>query len=236
MTLGIVLVGGQKGGSGKSKIACELAVIWARLGEKVLLVDGDAQATTARFLERRRRTLATGEMDWASPALLKASASVMRQEIAAQIRANGYSKVVIDVAGRDSDEIRVAVMIADFALFPLRPNMEDMDTAERLDVMAGDVLQSSKTLRGAAFVVSQASTNPARRDRVESALTALPRLPNTQTLKTVIHSRSLFEDAGDAGLSVTEMPSSDGKAQAEIMALFDELNTVYEEKELARAE
>lgn len=236
MTLGILLVGGQKGGSGKSKIACEIAVIWAQAGENVLLVDGDAQATSARFIERRRRTLSDRGLDWSSPDMVCVSARTMRQEIAAQIEANGYSRVVIDIAGRDSNEIRAALAIADFALLPLRPNMEDMDTAEWLDALIGKVVNVSATLRGGAFVISQASTNHSRRDRAEAALSALPHLPHTETLKTVIHHRSLFEDAGDRGLSVTEMQTSDKKAKAEILDLLEELAGLYAEiEETAKA-
>ena len=43
----ILVVGGIKGGIGKSTVAANLAVLAARAGPDVLLIDADPQETTA---------------------------------------------------------------------------------------------------------------------------------------------------------------------------------------------
>ena len=45
----IITVGGIKGGSGKSTVATNLAVLRARAGRDVLLVDADGQETASDF-------------------------------------------------------------------------------------------------------------------------------------------------------------------------------------------
>jgi chromosome partitioning protein len=49
----IISVLNQKGGTGKTTIACNLAVAFKKDGYKVALVDADKQGTTATFRERR---------------------------------------------------------------------------------------------------------------------------------------------------------------------------------------
>jgi MinD superfamily P-loop ATPase len=43
-----ILVGGEKGGTGKSTVAINLAVEFAKTGQQVLLVDCDKQQTAAK--------------------------------------------------------------------------------------------------------------------------------------------------------------------------------------------
>ena len=61
-----ILVGGEKGGTGKSTVAINLAVEFAKTGQHVLLVDCDKQQTAADFAERRN----VGERE---PALIATS-------------------------------------------------------------------------------------------------------------------------------------------------------------------
>jgi chromosome partitioning protein len=52
----IVVVGGTKGGTGKSTIATNLAVMFASRGRDVLLVDADEQETSVDFTNMRNQT------------------------------------------------------------------------------------------------------------------------------------------------------------------------------------
>ena len=51
----IVLIGGEKGGTGKSTIATNLAAYLAGRGADVILLDSDQQSTAARWVERRNQ-------------------------------------------------------------------------------------------------------------------------------------------------------------------------------------
>ncbi len=50
----IILFGAQKGGTGKSTLAQNVAVALAREGRDIVLLDTDVQGTTAKWMARRR--------------------------------------------------------------------------------------------------------------------------------------------------------------------------------------
>ena len=52
----IVLIGGEKGGTGKSTIATNLAAYLANRSDDVVLLDADSQATAKRWVERRNNS------------------------------------------------------------------------------------------------------------------------------------------------------------------------------------
>ena len=49
----VVLIGAEHGGCGKSSVATNLAVLLAREGRDVLLLDADIQPTSKRRVDRR---------------------------------------------------------------------------------------------------------------------------------------------------------------------------------------
>ena len=53
----IIVVGGIKGGSGKSTIATNLSILRAKEGRDVLLVDADDQETATDFTQLRNEKL-----------------------------------------------------------------------------------------------------------------------------------------------------------------------------------
>src|SRR6476619_2679981 len=56
----ITVVGGTKGGSGKSTVATNLAIMLAAAGQDVLLVDADDQETSTDFTNLRESTRPVG--------------------------------------------------------------------------------------------------------------------------------------------------------------------------------
>ena len=56
----IVVVGGIKGGSGKTTVATHLAILCAQAGHEVLLIDADDQETATDFTILRNARRAGG--------------------------------------------------------------------------------------------------------------------------------------------------------------------------------
>jgi chromosome partitioning protein len=121
----IVVCGGIKGGSGKTTVAINLAVIRALDGYDVLLVDADDQETATDFT--RQRNERTGDQAGYTSTQLHEDA--VRTEVR-RFR-DKYDDIVIDTGGRDTSSQRAALTIANILLVPFIPRSFDIWTLER---------------------------------------------------------------------------------------------------------
>ena len=94
----IILIGSQKGGPGKTTIAVNLAVEFARQGKDVVLVDADSQRSAARWHADREEQGHTPRI-----ACVEKLGSI---HLTLQDLANRYDTVIVDVAGKDSQEFK----------------------------------------------------------------------------------------------------------------------------------
>src|SRR5687767_1022618 len=106
----IVLVGGEKGGTGKSTLASNLAVWLARAGRDVLLLDADRQGTSAAWAAERSQR----------PELASVHCVQRYGNLFPAVRdlRTRYQEIVIDAGGRDSEELRSAMAVADTLYAP----------------------------------------------------------------------------------------------------------------------
>jgi chromosome partitioning protein len=107
----ILLVGGEKGGVGKSLIAVSLATMRALEGYDVLVIDADRQASATLWSNIR-------VADQIRPAV--ACVEKRGEGLGAAVKdlATRYDDVVIDAGGQDSVELRAGLTVADVVLFP----------------------------------------------------------------------------------------------------------------------
>src|SRR5574337_960437 len=113
----IVLVGGEKGGTGKTTLATNLAALRAIAGSDVLLVDTDSQGSASIWAQIR-------EEEHVKPAIT--CVSMRGRGVAAEIRklAPRFKDIVIDSGGRDSVELRQAMLTARVMVVPARPSQD----------------------------------------------------------------------------------------------------------------
>jgi chromosome partitioning protein len=107
----IVLIGGEKGGTGKTTLATNLAAKRALAGRDVLLVDADAQGSASYWAQSR---------DEAGPrrvACVQKFGKGLKSEVLDL--ANRYQD--IDAGDRDSPELRAALVVAGRAYIPVQP-------------------------------------------------------------------------------------------------------------------
>ena len=124
----ILVVGGTKGGSGKSLLACQLAVLRVQAGRTVALVDADEQASALEFTRQRAHRL--GQAGYTFRQAREGEVAGAIQELAAT-----HTDTLIDVGGRDTASQRAALVVADTMLIPFVPTSVDlwtMDTVEGL--------------------------------------------------------------------------------------------------------
>lgn len=208
----IRLVGSQKGGPGKSTIATNLAVAYAHDGRDVALVDGDRQRSAARWHADR---VENGHQ----PAIAcLEKLDNMRETL---IDLNGrYDEVVVDVAGRDSKELRTAMLAAHQMLVVVRPSQLDLDTLEHMSEVISEahIYNPGLDVRG---LLAQAPTH-AFVSESNDAGEYLADYPSLPAMKAVIYERKAYRDVIPEGLGVIEWDNP--KAAAEIQALMKELD------------
>lgn len=205
----IVLVGGEKGGTGKSTIATNLAACLACRGIDVVLLDADPQATASRWVERRNGF---------SPGLPRVHCVQKTGDIFETIRdlSGRYQQVVVDAGGRDSEELRSAMVAADRFYIPLKASQPDLETVINVSRLVKTACGLNPGLRACA-VVSMASTHPAVTEAHE-ARELLAELPEIGLSQAVIGERKIFRDAIVEGRGVIECRNNKARAEIELLA------------------
>jgi len=210
----IVLVGGEKGGPGKTTLATNLAAIRTKETEDLLLVDTDKQLTASFWCSTREDNN-----------ILPRVASVQKFDKSVRTEAlslhEKYKDIIIDAGGRDSPELRGSLLVADKAIFPLRPSQFDLWTLGRLNTLVDTAIDINEKLR-AYVILNQASTNPSVKEAAE-AKSFIYEFPNLKLLDMVVSERIAFRRAAIAGMSVTEYRPEDLKATEEIQKLYNEI-------------
>ena len=189
----------MKGGSGKSQISTAIACAARQDGERVAVLDLDAQATAATWGRRREAT----------DIIVKAVQPADFRAARVELRKAGVTLVVVDTPGISSPGVAVAIQNSDFVLVPVRPSIVDIDSA-------GATVAQLRLLKARFGIVLNAvnSATPGRSIDAGEALVALGFLA-----PVAIGNRVDFLDATMNGQGVTEMSPS-GRAADEIRQLW----------------
>lgn len=138
----IVVVGNEKGGSGKSTIAMHIAVALIKSGQSVATIDLDSrQRSFTQYIENRRAWaervgrdlqvpshLCVGENDYPKDA---AGCEALADAVDALAQTHGF--IVVDTPGHDSDLTRLAHSIADTIVTPLNDSFVDFGVLGTVD-------------------------------------------------------------------------------------------------------
>lgn len=210
----IIAVASEKGGTGKTTIATNLAIIRAKDAADVLLIDGDPQGSSRDFVAVRE-TLGHAP-DISSVCLYGAG-------ITAEVRKlrNKFDDIVIDVGGRDSITMRSALLVAEVLVLPFLPSQFDAWSLERMDDLIGEALSMNEILRTVVFL-NNVDSNP-KISLSNEALTFAKNLKNIKFSGLKVGYRVAFRRSVADGQSVTEIDKKDPKANQEIMALYKEV-------------
>lgn len=116
---------------------------------------------------------------------------------------------MIDIAGRDSEVFREALLVTDKLVVPTQASLLDLEVIPYLEDKIQKVKTDNPTLE-AYIVINKAPTNP-KSSEIEQAKAYLADYPNFKLLQTVIKDRKQFRDAIVEAKSVSEMNSSKAK-------------------------
>ncbi len=186
----VVTVAQQKGGSGKSTIAANLAAVLAADGRRVALLDTDPQGSVTRWHEERQRHNGNGR----TAPIFFDRPSGWRVPIALDKLRREQDVVVGDTPPHAGIDAKAAMRASDLVLMPLQPSPADLWASEGTRRLAAEERRPLRAL------LNRVPAQGKMRDRVVAAL-AEHEVP---LLAQCLGNRAQFGAAFLDGLSVTE--------------------------------
>lgn len=208
----IVTVGNTKGGVGKTTLAVQLAVMRARQGRDVWLIDGDRQGTSSAAIAVRAengRSPGIACAQYADGPTLRAQVQQQREK---------WDDIIIDAGGRDSTALRAALILSDILVVPFAPRSYDVWALDDMAVLIEEARSVRDGLRCCA-VMNLADPGQQSQDNLEAEV-AVAEIEQFEYLPTPLRRRKAFSNAAGSGLAVCEVTPKDPKAIAEMGAFF----------------
>ncbi|MDJ0627846.1 MAG: ParA family partition ATPase [Rhodobacter sp.] len=202
----VVTVAQQKGGSGKTTLAVNLAVYFAARGQSVALLDTDPQGSLGRwFMARHERLGEAAGLEFGT-----ASAWGVAYE-SDKLKAK-HDLVIVDTPPKIDADLRPALRSADLVLIPVATSQVDLWATESVLELAAR--ESTPTM----IVLNRASP----RARLTGTISAEIDSMETPRAAASLGNRVGFAEALGVGLSAAELARS-GPAAEEVAALADEI-------------
>lgn len=213
----IILIGSNKGGTGKTTTAVNLA---SYFGSKfdVLLCDSDKQQSLTQWNAIRN------DSD------LKSFDCIgLYGEITGDLMkySEKYDLVIVDVAGRNSKEFLSALGVCDIFISPVQSTQLDLNTLLHLNEQIELLKDYNEKLNTRTYILhNRATTNIFLQNKERSDIESfIEQLPNLKLLNTSISERKIFKDSISEGKGIFDYLEDDkhSKALAEYQLLINEL-------------
>jgi chromosome partitioning protein len=184
----VVAVAQQKGGSGKTMLAAQLAVALAETGLRVAVLDIDPQGSLTVWGKLRAAA------PKASAAITSVATSGWRLTAELEKLRAAHDMILIDTPPVIDSDARRAIRAADLVLIPLNPSPPDLWAAE------GTIKLAAEEKRRIALVFNRAPAASRLRKRMEAEIAAR----GLALLAVALANRAGYANAFADGLGVTE--------------------------------
>lgn len=202
----VITTAQQKGGSGKTTLAVNLAVAFAAAGQRVALLDTDPQGSLGRWFMARRDRLGDPGMEFST-----ASAWGVSYECDKLRRINDI--VIIDTPPKVDADLRPALREADLVLVPVASSHVDLWATDGvLDLVA-------RENRRALVVLNRTKAGTRLAEDVALAARAMAEVAVSRFGQRVVFAETLGQ-----GLAAPEAGKS--LASAEVAALMAEVRAI----------
>lgn len=128
----VIVLGNEKGGTGKSTTAVHIAMALQSAGLSVGVIDCDyRQKTTARYLENRASWNRKHDLGLVVPEVEVMEDDEVDRMV--EFLNRGFDAVIIDTPGRDSQITQAAISRADTLVTPINDSFIDFDLLGQVD-------------------------------------------------------------------------------------------------------
>jgi chromosome partitioning protein len=205
----ILSVVSQKGGTGKTTVATNLAACYATMGQEVLLIDADPQHSALDWKADRPQELPNiNALHLPEKNLFQETQNLKRK----------YELIIIDGGGRITATARAAVAAADFIVIPTLPSKFDMLSTEEFIQTVINEVQTYKSVVSGGVLLNQLQASTAIGRAAVEYLETL----HYPVFETKLHLYVAYREAAAAGKSVIEYDTN-SRAAGEFTAFFKEL-------------
>lgn len=214
----VITVANQKGGVGKSTIACNLAVCAAKEGKNTLIIDSDPQGSSISFRANREAD------DLQAVSIVTPT---IHKDI---VNFGNFDLIIVDAGGRDNALFRSAITAASngLLLIPVLPSQYDIWAA--IDTF--EILKEARVFVDipAYAVFNQVIAKTTVSKEAEEALNELTQSNEVKLLNTKLYSRVYYKESISLGLGVIEYSQKDKekaeKAAEEMKSLYTEIKSL----------
>lgn len=208
----IVSILNQKGGSGKTTIATNIARALQIGGSKVLLVDADPQGSA--------RDWAVANEEQPVPVIALDRPQLLKNDI--KMISEPYDWTVVDGAPQLQEMAASCISASDIILIPVQPSPYDIwACSDLVDTIKARQALTDNGQPKAFFVVSRMIQGTSLAADIVETLKDY----ELDSLKNMTVQRQIYAKSAVSGLSVMDAESG-GKAADEIMAIVEELKSI----------
>lgn len=216
----VISIVNEKGGSGKTTLSVNLASHLADDGDNVLLVDADPQKSTEVFSDMRSQNNLSPIFSNVSKTGLALGDEIKRMK-------NLFDSIIIDTGGRDSKEMRKAMLCSDIVIIPTIASQYDVSVLDHMLDIYSEVKELNENLL-TMILVNRVSPNPFLAKELENLKQYInetkkeKELNGVILLQSVIYERQAYKKAVVEGKSIKEYCKSNDKALMDFENFYNE--------------
>jgi len=215
----IITFASQKGGTACSALSTNIAVLRAIREPKsnLLIVDTDTQGSSYDWNLERLELGINPKIE-----CIKLKGKYLLEEIDELEKI--FTDIVVDVGGKDSEELRLALLMADKLIVPTLPSQFDIWALEFIDKLIPECRKAGNNNLIGNVLLTRVSTHPLLgKAEVEEAISAIEDFTYLSSMKSVIRERNVFRKSSRSGISVQEITPKNNKAKLELNELYEEI-------------
>ena len=208
----VITIAQQKGGSGKTTIAANLATVFSLKNNlSTTLLDTDPQGSLGKWFMTRKEKLKDKNT------LQFKTASLWGAQYEAKTLKEKYDIVIIDTPPKIDADGRPAIEIADLVLIPISPSQVDFWATESIIELA------KREKKEILILINRAN---AKSKLIKEAVKFVKDM-EVKKAKTIIGNRQIFVSSMGLGLTVVEKQRT-GKGCLEMLSLAKEIKSLLQ--------